>query len=184
MPLPKWELANSGTAVCTLCGSANTVRVFPAAFAAGNAPARAESALEGEAACFDHPSKRAVAACRQCGRFVCQLCSVEYGDETWCPSCVAAGAGQAKSARPETTRNLYDSIALLIHVAAVPLYPFMIITAPASLVVTGMKWRQPLSLVRRFRWRFLLAILLSLAEFGLLVALAYLFVAGVKKGAR
>lgn len=184
MPLPKWELVNGDTAVCTLCGSTNTVRVFPAAFGTGNAPARAESALEGEAACFDHPSKRAVAACRQCGRFVCHLCSVEFGGEVWCPSCVAAGAGKARPARAETSRTLYDSMALLVPLLAVLLYPLMIIAAPASLVLTVMKWRQPLSLVRRNRWRFVAAILLSLAELGFCAAVVYILVARPFKGVR
>src|SRR3954471_15111830 len=94
MPLPPWELAQGGTAMCTLCGVENRVRVFPALFAERHA-ARPEAAEEGEASCFDHPSKRAVAACSQCGRFICQLCSVEFGADIWCPSCVAAGAGKA-----------------------------------------------------------------------------------------
>jgi len=174
-PLPKWELATGDTAVCTECGSRNMVRVFPAAFS-GNAPAKAEQALEGEAACFDHPAKRAVGACTQCGRFVCTLCSVEFGGETWCPSCVAAGAGKARAARPVTSRTLYDSIALLVPLAAIVFYPFMILAAPASLVLTAMRWNRPLSLVRRWRWRFLLAILLSLLEVGLWVAIIWLMV--------
>ncbi len=97
-PLPAWELASGDSAVCTLCGAANRVRVFPVALETG-AEARPEAALAGEAACFDHPSKRAVAACSQCGRFVCRLCSVEFGGAVWCPACVAAGAGRARAAK-------------------------------------------------------------------------------------
>ena len=183
MPLPKWELATGDTAVCTLCGSRNTVRVYPVAFSDA-APARAESALEGEAACYDHPSKRAVAACRQCGRFVCQLCSVEFASETWCPYCVAAGAGKARSARPETSRTLYDSMALLVPLSAVLLYPFMILSAPASLALTVLKWRQPLSLVRRNRWRFVAAILLSVGELVFCAAVVYVLFSGQFKGTK
>src|SRR4051812_20895952 len=95
MPLPKWELLSGDTAECSACGSRNTVRLFPAALE-DKAPAQAEAALEGDAACFDHPGKKAVAACRQCGRFVCQLCSVEFGDGVWCPSCVASSSGTAR----------------------------------------------------------------------------------------
>ncbi len=75
MPLPRWALdaaVKSGAATaCPDCGSENTVRAFPAMFA-DRAAVTPEAALTGEAACFDHPGKRAVAACRQCGRFVCQ----------------------------------------------------------------------------------------------------------------
>src|ERR1035438_3859008 len=113
-PLPKWELGMGDIAVCTTCGSANRVAVFPAILAPTQAPARAEVALDGEAACYDHPSKRAVAACHQCGRFVCQLCSVEFGGQVWCPTCVAAGKGQSQAVYLEPTRTLYDSIALAV----------------------------------------------------------------------
>jgi hypothetical protein len=174
MPLPKWELATS-EAVCTTCGSSNRVLVFPAAVASAQALPRAEAALEGEAACFDHPARRAVAPCHQCGRYACQLCSVEFGGQTWCPSCVAAGAGQAKSANLETSRNLFDSTAFILPLASLLVYPLTVIAAPASLVLSAMKWSQPLSLVRRNRWRFVAAILISLAEIvGWTVLIAFL----------
>src|SRR5687767_1613655 len=109
MPLPKWELANAAVATCTQCGSENQVRVFPAILQTTAVASRAETALEGEAACFDHPFKRALAACRQCGRFVCGICAVEFAGETWCPSCVATGAGKAREAKLQPSRTLYDS---------------------------------------------------------------------------
>ena len=178
MPLPKWELATGDTARCTACGSSNRVRIFPAALGGGDAPVETQAALEGEAACFDHPSKRAVSACQQCGRFVCQLCAVEFADGVWCPSCVAAGAGKARPAKAETSRTLYDSVALILPLGAVLLYPFMVVAAPASLALTAMRWTQPLSLVRRNRWRFVAAILLSLAELALCGLAVYLVARG------
>ncbi len=175
MPLPKWELAASEGAVCTMCGSGNVVRVFPAVLAPAHILPSTEAALEGEAACFDHPGKRAVAACHQCGRYVCQLCSVEFGGPAWCPSCVAAGAGEARSANPETSRNLFDSTALILPLASLLVYPLTVIAAPASLVLSLLKWSRPLSLVRRSRWRFVAAILISLGEIaGWTVLIAYL----------
>jgi hypothetical protein len=38
-----------------------------------------------------------------------------------------------------------------------------IATAPASIVISITKWKQPLSLVRPSRWRFVAAIVVSLA---------------------
>jgi hypothetical protein len=163
-PLPLWELASADAAVCAKCGSRNTVRVFPALFAAPSAPAVAESALEGEAACFDHPSKRAVAACHQCGRFVCQLCSVEFGGQVWCPSCVAAGKGRRQAVYLEPARALYDSIALAVPLASLIFWPITILTGPGTLVFSAMTWKRPLSLVRKRRWRFVVASLIGLAE--------------------
>jgi hypothetical protein len=163
MPLPKWELARGGAAVCTMCGSGNRVHIFPAALGSA-APGRAETALEGEAACFDHPGKRAVASCSQCGRFVCLLCSVEFGKETWCPSCVAAGAGRARQVKAVTSRNLYDSTVLVLPLASLLVWPFTMIAAPAALVLGILKWREPISLVRRNRWRMALGLVISAAE--------------------
>ena len=169
------ELAAAGAAVCPRCRATNQVRVFPAALASAYVPAHTEAALEGQAACFDHPAKRAVAACRQCGRYLCQLCSVDFSGQTWCPSCVAAGAGQARSANRETSRALYDSTALILPLASLVLYPFTTVAAPASLVLTVMKWSQPISLVRRTRWRFVAAAVISLAEItGWTLLIAYL----------
>jgi len=181
-PLPKWELASGDSAICTNCGSQNTVRVFPALLAAENA-ARPEAAEEGEAACFDHPGKRAVASCQQCGRFVCQLCAIQFGEETWCPGCVAAGSGQAKAAKTDTSRTLYDSMALTLPLASLVFWPMTVLTGPASVVLAVMKWRQPLSLVRRSRWRFVGAILIGLAELGAWIWGILYFVARGKMGA-
>lgn len=163
-PLPLWELSSADAAVCTSCGSRNTVRVFPALFAAPSAPAVPESALDGEAACFDHPSKRAVAACHQCGRFVCLLCSVEFDGQVWCPSCVAAGRGQSKAVYLDPSRTLYDSIAITVPLASLIFWPVTIITGPGTVVFSAMTWKRPLSLVRKGRWRFAAAILIGLSE--------------------
>jgi hypothetical protein len=165
-PLPEWELAAAGSAACTACGSRNEVRAFPALLRP-RAEARPESAMEGEAACFDHPAKRAVAACSQCGRFLCPLCAVSFGDQTWCPGCIAAGAGKAKAARLDTSRNLYDSIALILPLATLILWPFTIVAAPAAFVLALMKWREPLSLVRRNRWRMVAALAISVVMMAL-----------------
>jgi hypothetical protein len=163
-PLPLWELATSDAAACTSCGSRNTVRVFPALFAAPGAPALPEGALEGEAACFDHPSKRAIAACHQCGRFVCLLCSVEFGGQVWCPTCVAAGKGESKAVYLEPSRTLYDSLALSAPLLSLLVWPLTIVTGPGTIVFSAMMWKRPLSLVRKGRWRFVVAILVGSAE--------------------
>jgi hypothetical protein len=161
MPLPRWGLDTNLETACPTCGSENMVRAFPAMFA-DRAAAAPEAALTGEAACYDHPGKRAVAACQQCGRFVCQLCSVELGGVIYCPSCVAAGAGQARAANADAQRTLYDSIALTLPLISFLFWPVTIATAPAAIVISISKWKQPLSLVRRSRWRFVAAIVVSL----------------------
>jgi hypothetical protein len=172
-PLPDAVIAAGGPEPCGFCGAENQVRVFPAALRPAT-PVHLEAALDGEAACFDHPGKRAVAACRHCGRFVCQLCSVEFGEEIWCPSCVMARAGSAREANLETSRTLYDSIAVSVPLMSLVIWPFTVITGPGAVVYSMVKWRAPLSLVRRYRWRFVAAILIGLSEVaGWLLVIVY-----------
>jgi len=164
-PLPEWDLAIQPVTLCGSCSAHNEAYVFPAAFRAP-AAAHPEMPFEGEAACFDHPGKRATASCRQCGRFVCQLCAVEFSGETWCPSCVAAGAGAAKAASLDASRTLFDSIALTVPLLSLIIWPATIVAGPGAVVLSILKWRSPPSVVRRSRWRFVAAILIGLAETG------------------
>lgn len=183
IPLPVSQLAannrGSATAACALCGAVNMTRVFPALLAERVA-AHPEPAVDGEASCFDHPVKRAVAACQQCGRFVCHLCAVSLTGVTWCPSCVTAGVGKARLANPDSERMLFDSIALTLPLVSLLVWPLTIIAAPASLVLSIAKWREPLSIVRHSRWRFVVAILLSICEILLWALLLFGFFMGLR----
>jgi len=175
--------AGANSTACPGCGSENIVRAFPAMFAE-RSPVKLEAAQTGEAACFDHPGKRAVAACQQCGRFVCQLCSVELAQGVYCPRCVAAGAGQARAANADAPRTLFDSIALTLPLASLVFFwPITIAAAPAALVIAIGKWNKPLSLVRQSRWRFVAAILISLAEILGWIGIAAAIAIGVRAGA-
>jgi hypothetical protein len=146
---------------CYVCGAQNRIRVFPALLRT-SPQSSAETASEGEAACFDHPSRRAAGVCAQCGRYVCTVCLVEFGAETLCPSCVAAGSGRARAANLETSRKLWDSTALWLAVLPMWLGPLTLVTAPAALFLSVFRWKAPLSLVRHSRWRFVAAIMISL----------------------
>ncbi len=181
IPLPKWKLRNGEAANCPSCGSRNAVRLFPVALAQA-AAAHGETALAGEAACFDHPGKRAVSACQQCGRFVCQLCAVEFGTGVWCPSCVAASSGKARSINSDTSRMLYDTWALSIPLLLLILWPLTIFSAPAVLALAIMKWKRPISLVRRNRWRFAAGLAIALVEGGLWCWLIWYLVAQARMG--
>jgi hypothetical protein len=180
--LSKWEFQSDGIAQCPSCGSANSVRAFPALLTPAR-EARPETAFPGEAACFDHPGKRAAAACSQCGRYVCALCSVELGGDVWCPACVTSRSGKARAANLETSRTLWDSITLTLPLASLIVWPITILSAPAALAIGLVKFRAPLSLVRRTRWRLAAGILISLAEVIFWIwALIYLITRPVPRG--
>ncbi len=162
-PVPAASLEPADFAPCPVCGAENLYRVFPAQFRVTEAGPGA-SAAEGEASCFDHPSKRAVAACSQCGRFLCALCSTDFRGELWCPSCLEAGLLKKKVVDLEGSRILFDSIALMAATLPMMLVWTSVLGAPASLFVTIRYWKRPLGLVRKRRWRFILAAVIALAQ--------------------
>jgi hypothetical protein len=126
----------------------------------------AAEALEGEAGCFYHSSKRAVVACDQCGRFLCALCQIDFLEQNWCPPCVQIARDKGRLGGLDAVRRLYGNAA--IGLATVPLlfWPSTLLTAPMSLYVTFRYWNSPSSLVRRSRWLFYAATLFAVVELG------------------
>jgi hypothetical protein len=156
--------------VCPACLANLTIEVFPALFRT-NVKVEAQALAEGEASCYEHRSKRAVGLCSHCGRFLCGLCEVEVGGNVWCPECLGTGGSRPKLAALETSRTLYDSIALIL--ATWPLFIFFyvsVFTAPAALYVAIRYWNAPSSLVPRSKWRQIAAILIALAQLLLIAA--------------
>jgi hypothetical protein len=166
VPVAAWDAADNDSAVCSFCAARSIVRVFPALFQRREEAAPAPAAGEGEAACFDHPGKLAVAHCSQCGRFVCRLCAVDFRGGTWCPECFAGGRTRALDAEFEHGRTLYDSLALGLATAPLLMWPVTFFTAPAAVFIAIRFWRRPHSLVRRRHWRSVLAILFASAQVG------------------
>lgn len=149
--------------------------VFPAAFrVSGRTPAGA-TLSEGESSCFYHSHKRAVAPCDQCGRFLCSLCRVDFGERVLCPQCIHSGSRKGSFTLVESYRRLYDSIALAVAVLPGFLIWPTIVTAPIAIYLSIRYWNRPLSLVPRSRWRFVLAIVVALAQIGAWVALGIFF---------
>jgi hypothetical protein len=142
------------------------VRAFPAILTKPEVVSpEAIQASEGEATCFFHPAKTAAVSCSRCGRFLCQLCRVEFRGEDWCPECLSSGIKKKRIATLENHRTLYDSMALAIAVLPIALlWPLTFISAPVALYVAVRYWRAPQSIVRRTKIRFIAAILLALTQ--------------------
>jgi hypothetical protein len=179
-PFPVAAPESEEFSTCPVCGAESLVRVFPALLAPAAAPT-GETAGESEAVCFDHPRKRAAAACSQCGRFVCALCATEFRGECWCPQCLAAGVQKKRVTELENSRTLYDSIALGLATLPALLISPTLLTAPATLLVSLIYWKKPLGLVRRWRWRMVLALVLALAEIGFWVTIVVVAAIAARK---
>ena len=160
--------------MCPTCNSDLLIRAFPAMLAARpKLDLESLRVEEGESSCFFHPGKRAAETCRHCGRFVCALCVVEFDGGQWCAPCLAAATAKKTNEKLENHRVLFDSVALgLAVVPAVFVWPALL-TAPAALFVALRFWKRPTSILRRYKWRFVVAIVLALLEIGLFSVLVF-----------
>ncbi len=153
---------------CWRCGSYLWIDVFPALFREGASGPGAEVAMtDGESTCFYHPSKRAVLPCHGCGRFLCGLCDCELNGEHFCPACLEVGKSKGKIQALENQRTSYDSIAFALAVLPVVTLVFWFLTfltAPLALFVAIRYWKAPLSIVRRSKIRFVLAIVAAVVQ--------------------
>ncbi len=168
-PIPFEAVNGAAPVLCRQCGAHVEAVAYPALFRELTAGTSGERVLfDDESSCFYHPKKRAVVPCDLCGRFLCALCDVELNDQHLCPSCIDAGKSKGKMEHLENKRTRYDRVALALAllpiVFFIPMIYFVIFTAPAALFVTVRHWRTPLSPVRPWRWRFVLAFLIGILQ--------------------
>jgi hypothetical protein len=137
--------------------------------------ASGERALEGEAACFFHPEKRAALACDACGRFLCELCDLPLGARHVCPTCLASGAA------PElvTHRTCWSQTALIVGFLPLLIgwivWPFVIVSGLVAIFLALWAWNKPGSLVNGpRRWAAVAGLIGGLLQIGLIVGIGVL----------
>ena len=74
------EYPAAGSRVRCRCGVEAWAYLYPALLDRPVASAGEAIQTDGEAACFAHAGKRAVASCESCGRFVCALCRIDWAN--------------------------------------------------------------------------------------------------------
>jgi hypothetical protein len=154
------------------------VEAFHALIEPPRAGAAAEQVLvEGESSCFFHPAKKAAVACDGCGRFICSVCDIELSGQHLCPQCLESGKRKGKLGQIESSRTLYDSLALALATYPLLIFYFTLITAPMALYVTIRHWRAPGSVIVRGKWRFVVALVLATLQIAGWIALAVVFFA-------
>jgi hypothetical protein len=132
--------------------------------------------VQGQAECFYHPGKKAVAHCTDCGRLLCALCEVPFDGHSLCMGCLQDGRNKGRIANLEDSRILYDSLALYLALLPMFFFFFTLITAPATIYVVLRYWNAPTSLLPRSRFRFLLAMLIAIVQIaGWVIFLVWFF---------
>jgi hypothetical protein len=151
--------------LCPACTAIVRVEIFPALFQAAAVGRVAENIVEeGSSSCFYHEKKKAVAHCDICGRFLCALCDVDFGGQHLCPACLKTGQTKGHTAALERSRLHWDSLALSTAILPMILFPVVILTAPAAIVLAVISLFKRRGLVPRGPLRAIFAILLALIE--------------------
>ena len=114
----------------------------------------------------------AAVSCSNCGRFLCSFCRIEWSGEDLCVTCVEALRQPDKSVALESSRFHFDSLALALAIVPSLLVFPSLFTAPLALGLALVTIRRSCSITPRSKWRFVVAMLVSLAVIG---AWAWLF---------
>ena len=154
-----------GFSPCPSSSSPLHVEAFPAL----NRPLPTGPAMElvvgeDEASCFYHPTSKAIVPCQSCGRFLCGLCDCEIQGKHLCPSCLENDRKKNKVKTLESSRVLYDSIALSLAILPCLIFYFTLVTAPLALFVAIRYWNAPGTIPKRSKVRFIFAIILALLQ--------------------
>jgi len=168
-------LCNTAAPVeCPACEAMIQVEVFPAFFKDASPGQSGEAIVEeGVAGCFYHDQKKAIVHCDACGRFLCSLCDLELEGRHYCSACLESGKRREKMLELVNRRTLYDGAALALVIWPLLVWPLLVFTAPLAIWFAILSFRRPGSIVRRTRWRAIVAIILALAELGGFIAIGY-----------
>ncbi len=69
--------------------------------------------------CYEHPTIEAVATCANCGKAICQTCSVDVAGRLICQRCVASGSAarfQVQPSQPTKPTNILATVSLVLGV--------------------------------------------------------------------
>lgn len=180
---------------CGHCGTRQRQIIYPAYRRASEAPAPAPAPASDEgASCYFHESVGAVNLCDDCGRYLCELCTLPIPlpasqpadfPERLCPACFENRVNEEER-NPQwdlfrTDYPRHDAVAIYLIILPVVLFPFIvltIITFPVAFYVVLRNWRDCRTPVRHFRRSMVAALILASAGIILWLSIISFNVAG------
>jgi hypothetical protein len=122
-----------------------------------------------DASCFFHPQKKAAVACESCGRFLCDLCDLEFDGRHICPNCLSAGRKKGALKNFDQFRLSWTGVALLVAIVPpcmfVGFVPFNLVFGAVAIAIALFGLKKPRSLTGRRRLvAFIFTIILGIAE--------------------
>jgi len=179
------DIARTPEFRCTYCATRQRQYIYPA-FAHDNGPTPSTPLPEDGASCYFHEGAAAATLCDDCGRYLCELCTLDIPmpasappnfPARICPSCFENRVNEeTREQQWDLFRSRYpryDAIAaflILIPVVFVPLILFTIVTIPMAIYIVIRNWRTCHTPVKHLRGSMLAV--LALALFGLTIWLS------------
>lgn len=151
---------------CSRCGARVSIKAMPALYRKPEKGSGPHAAGDEDAVCYHHSGSKAEQVCSSCGRFLCGLCALPFGEETLCVSCLEAIRRDSKSMHRFKPRQFrHDKLALGLAVLPLLIYfPTTVFTAPAALVVALRYWRREIDFAKGWRFRMWTALVFSILE--------------------
>jgi hypothetical protein len=162
--LPPALFQENGHVVCPRCRTALDAAIFPALFRREAPPVERPAAPPEGARCFFHDERPAAQVCDACGRFVCDLCGVEFDGRRLCPTCIQSGLSKRRFEHLDRNRLRYDRLACMLAAWPLLMWPVTLVTAPVAIGVACYGWRRSSSLVERARVGLVTAVVLASLE--------------------
>jgi len=163
-PLPPELLNRDAPEPCPSCRRPVLALAFPAILGRGAGTSVPAATTDGQAECFVHAGRVAVAACDACGRFMCALCDVESGGKHMCAACFSSELENKGREGKGAQRLIHSGIALRLALYPLLFFPLTLITAPVALFWVVRAWRRPAGLDGWPRVTAVLAGLIALAQ--------------------
>ncbi len=164
-PIPVPPSGKTEMQRCPTCSANVEAAIFPALLSMPVTRTRIQLAQGSDAGCYFHSRYRAVIPCGDCGRFLCELCSINVGARVLCAECISNLRRQKSETGLVHHAALFDNTALFLVIGpAVSLFLsiFTLLSAPAALFLSFYYWSRQWTLLGRSRTRFVIAMISSL----------------------
>jgi len=165
MPLPGYPYVENYGAFD--CGDAHHIWIHPAITRRKEVLSTDALIEEGQSACYFHPNNPATSICSISGRMICELCTTEWEGEKVSFEALQTTIKNGAQKGQHAGRIKWDDVALALAVSPLILWFITIVTAPLALGICLWFWRKgTTSPVRKSRWRYVVAGLLSAVQIG------------------
>ncbi len=161
--IPWHEISLTGNTTCRQCGKEQEITLFSAVYRKliQTLP-QAREALPDEATCFYYPEKQAQYVCALSGRFICEDAATDWDGKKVSLEALLRQRDAEQSKSLKTGAILYDDISLALAVLPVLFWPLTLFT-PFAVYYFVFRYarRGPTSIVRKSRWRYLVAFIVA-----------------------